>query len=429
MTDSTKKTFCVLPWIHSFVNSNGAYQVCCTSEEHHEGIPDNNNINFNISNQPKVEDVMNSNFMKELRLKMLKGEWSEVCTRCFETERLDGVSRRNIENHDNAKLIQDLISKTENDGAIKPKFKSLDYRLGNRCNLQCRMCGVFSSDKWIKDWNKVKPGADHLNSEQIKYYENFNWVDAPFLISEMVSKIDSVERIHFAGGEPLLSPQMSVLLKECIKMGVAKKIILSYNTNITVLPGEVLTLWREFKEVRLLCSVDGFEVINDYIRPPSKWSNINKNLEYLDKNASELGITEILLSCTVQIYNILSLDKLYAYLGKFEKIVPALNLINLHYPDYLSTKVLPVEAKKISTKRLIDIAQSLENKLGPEHQYLIENIHQIIKFMNEHDLSSKLVNFKKMNSKFDEIKDVKIHTALPELSAHLTKHYLDHFVP
>ena len=35
---SEKSPFCILPWIHSFVNSNGNYQVCCTSEEHHIAI-------------------------------------------------------------------------------------------------------------------------------------------------------------------------------------------------------------------------------------------------------------------------------------------------------------------------------------------------------------------------------------------------------
>jgi MoaA/NifB/PqqE/SkfB family radical SAM enzyme len=429
MTESSKKSFCVLPWVHSFINNNGAYQVCCTSEEYHSGIPDNNHVNFNISNRPKIDDVVNSEFMKNLRLQMLKGEWSEICTRCLQTERHEGVSRRNIENIDYASDIPGLISETLPDGAITNKFKSLDYRLGNSCNLQCRMCNPFSTEKWLKDWNEVKPIKEHNSDEQINYYKNFKWADENFLIEEMLEKLDGVERIHFAGGEPLLSPQMTKVLRECIALGYSSKIVISYNTNMTVLPKEILELWKEFKEIRLLCSVDGFGSVNDYIRSFSNWNIIDKNLRYLDENCKELRISEILLSCTVQIYNVLNLADLYSYVGAFRNIIPAVNLINLEFPDYLSTKVLPLPAKEIATVRLQRIAEDLEGKLPANYKYLVDNIYQMIRHMNTHESSSSLlIKFKKFNSKVDEKRKTKLSRALPELNKHLIDYYVENIL-
>jgi sulfatase maturation enzyme AslB (radical SAM superfamily) len=266
MDNRKSKTFCILPWIHSYVNSNGAYQVCCTADEYHKGIPDKDGVDYNINNRPDVSEVMNSDFMKTLRKQMLEGKWSDVCTRCFETESLDGVSRRIIENKEHENLIDDLIDKTKHDGEIEVELKTLDYRLGNLCNLQCRMCGPFSSGNWIKDWNDVMPEKVHMSPEQVSYYQNFQWVEKDLLIDELKEKINGIDRIHFAGGEPLLSPQMAKILRECIRLGVSKNISISYNTNATVLPKEILNLWKEFKEIKLLCSVDGFREVNDYIQ-------------------------------------------------------------------------------------------------------------------------------------------------------------------
>lgn len=425
--DCESKSFCVLPWIHSFVNSNGAYQVCCISEEFHHGIPDEKGDFYNIKNRPAVKSVMNSEMMKELRLKMLEGEWSSVCTRCFETEKNGGNSRRIIENADYAQIISQLKNGTREDGSIDVEFKSLDYRLGNKCNLQCRMCNPFSSANWIKDWNDVKTKSEHLSVELADYYSGFNWPEENYLFDELKEKLKGVQRIHFAGGEPLISPQMSRMLKEIITLGHAKNMIVSYNTNITVLPKEVLELWKQFKEVRILASIDGFGEVNDYIRPPSRWSVIDKNLTYLDEHAEELNVSEVIVSCTVQIYNALSIADLFNYLKKFKKILPVLNLSNLFFPEYLSTQVLPSAAKKQATERLQTVLLDL-NERQVTHKYLVENIKQTIAFMNEKDSSHLLSQFKKTNSAFDKKKNVKMASVLPELNQYLVNFYIDQLV-
>lgn len=418
------KSFCVLPWIHSFVNSNGAYQICCISEEHHHGILDKKGEYFNIQNRPALDEVMNSEMMKDLRLKMINGEWSPPCRRCLETETNGGSSRRNIENEEYKKLIPDLISKTKTDGTIDVKFKSIDYRLGNKCNLQCRMCNPLSTSNWIKEWNELKTENEHLTVEMQNHFSSFTWPEDELLFDELREKLDGVERIHFAGGEPLISSQMANILKECIKLDQSKNITISYNTNVTVLPKDVLELWKEFKEIKILCSVDGHGSVNDYIRYPSKWAIIDRNLRFLDEHADEFKVSEIILSCTLQIYNALYIKDLFGYVKQFKKIDPVVNLINLHFPEYMSTQVLPESAKKVATERLEAVIKDLE-KRNITHSFHVSNLQQAIAFMNKKDRTVNLISFKKFNAAFDKKKNTKLSNVLPELNSHLVKFYFD----
>ena len=218
---------------------------------------------------------------------------------------------------------------------------------------------------------------------------------------------------------------MCKVLKKCIELGISKTIALSYNSNITELPEEVLDLWTHFKEVKLLCSVDGFEKVNDYIRPPSRWRDIDANLRYLDLNAKKYNLTEILISCTVQVYNVLFLNDLYEYVNQFKNIIPALNLINLKYPEFLSTQVLPVPAKILAKLRLEKVKENISSKVPTVYNYLIENIDQVIKNMEEEDLSFALFKFKNYDLKINEISNMKIKDYLPELNCFLVDYFFE----
>lgn len=422
---ANRKTFCILPWIHSFVSPAGDYQICCTAGSYHLGITNSDGKIFNILDQAPQSEIMNSDFMKNLRLKMINGEMDSACTRCMDSEKLDGVSRRLIENTARENDIEALIKATALDGKIDVKYKFLDYRLGNFCNLECRMCGPHSSHKLIKNWNQTRPVEDQYSDEQLLKFQHYDWIEKDYLLAEFRSKIITVDQLHFAGGEPLIAPQMSQMLQVCIDLGVSKNIILTYNTNITVLPDEVLKLWKHFKGVRLFCSVDGVGAVNDYIRPPSKWHVIDKNLMYLDQHFHELNIIEIILSCTVQLYNILDLAELYTYLQKFKHVAPLPDIENLVYPSYLRTTLLPQVAKLEVEKELTQISQELAGKIPAEFNYLHKKMDSIINFMNSEDRTHQLPVFRKMNTAIDKNQAKSLFTAIPSLHNHLMNFYIE----
>ena len=422
MKDQFGKAFCVLPWLHSFVNIGGEYQVCCTAEEFHDGITDANHKIFNIKDKPSLDEVMNSDFMKQVRLDLLDGKMPNLCSRCIITEKHDGVSRRHLENQKYAEEIPKLIDMTKPDGTIPLEIKSADYRLGNICNLQCRMCNPRSTVMWLKDWNLVKDGPELMDESRRQEYETYDWIDDNYLVEEFSKKIEKLDTLHFAGGEPLIAPRMHEMLQLCIDKGVAQNIMLTYNTNITKLPPKVLELWKHFKEVRLLCSIDGFGKVNEYIRMPTKWEVVDRNLRYLDEHAEEHKITEILLSTTVQAYNILNLNQLYDYLKTFKNVMKAPNLINLYSPHYLGTQILPQNVKEEASRRLQEVKNDLLKNLPEYKHYLLENIDQVLNYMNSRHMEDLLwPDFIKYNQKVDSVKGMQMKDYIPELYQEVEK--------
>ena len=423
--DSKPKTLCVLPWIHSFVNNNGNYQICCTSEEYHTAILDLEKKSFNVKDQPDIDQVMNSTYMNELRLNMLQGQWNHQCKRCQLTEKNGGISRRLLENSQFKNLIPTLVEQTEKNGSLKNlNFKILDYRLGNLCNLQCRMCSPHATKKWLKEWNEIKPPKEHISEEKKNELNSLNWMEEDYLIEEFSKKSQLIERLHFAGGEPFISKKMKDILEFCVANNLSQNIELSYNTNITVLDLSVLNLWKKFKGVKIMCSVDGIGKVNDYIRMPSKWEVIDQNLMYLDKYYQELNIKEILLSTTVQIYNVLELVPLYEYVRKFKNVVKAVNLNILYYPNYLQANVLPQKYLEKVEKELLVLSKRLQLDFPDLPDQFIKNIDELISFMKEENLSSLLPIFMKVNLDIDRTRELKLKESIPSLYKVVAREFL-----
>ena len=419
-TDNNKlakeSTYCPLAWVHSFINQNGNFQLCCTSEEFDNNIKDDDGKPINIAHNYSSAEVMNTKYMKDIRLQMLNGKWPKICGRCKISENLGGVSRRQVEIKNYQNINKEIIEKTTEDGTSKSPIISADYRLGNLCNLQCRMCNPRSTKLWIKEWNDMKEGSEVFSEEVMQSYNEYHWIDSDSLVNDFKDKAPTLSHIHFAGGEPLLVPQMKTVLEACIESGNAKNITLTYNTNMTILPKSVLNLWKEFNGVKILASIDAIGDLNSYIRYPSKWDKIEENLKFIDKHHEEYNIQECMMSVTVQILNILHLDKIYKYLSQFEFIVPIPNLVNLHFPTYFQTAILPTKLKMIAAIKLKHIKDKYQDNIPDHYQYLIENIPQVSNFLNHKNQDpgfefEKFINFQK---KFDSSKNLNITEILPE---------------
>ncbi len=415
-TDLTKTTYCPLAWTHSFVNQDGSYQVCCTSEEFDNHIKDDNGNKLYVQDDVSPQDVMNSKYMKDIRKQMLNNEWPEVCKRCQMGEEMGGVSRRTLEIKNYENKNESFLAKTLEDGETSAPIISADYRLGNLCNLQCRMCNPRSTQLWIREWNDMKHEHEKFSDEVIDSYRNYNWINSDALTNDFARKAAHLEHIHFAGGEPLIAPQMEQILKTCIESNNAKNIMITYNTNMTVLPPKIIELWKNFKGVKILASIDGIGAVNSYIRHPANWDKIHKNLCLIDEKHEEYNISECMISSTVQVLNVLRIKEIFTYLEQFEFIVPAPNMINLHFPFYFQTTILPKNHKLLATMELKGIQQKYANKLPAHYQYLLDNIEQIIKFMNSKDAwkSDLSREFFRFQSKFDQAKKIDLFEVLPE---------------
>ena len=91
------------------------------------------------------------------------------------------------------------------------------------------------------------------------------------------------------------------MLEKCVESGYAKNIELRYNSNGVELPDRLFELWENFEKVVFHFSLDSVHGMNDYIRFPSQFPQLEKQLERLDKTPDSVTVT---IACAVQALNI-----------------------------------------------------------------------------------------------------------------------------
>ena len=113
-----KNTICALPWTHLNIIPRGKVYPCCITTDFNGYAGD--------LNTQTIEEVWNSDYMKQVRVKMMNGEEPSMCSRCFESERSSGTSTRiNHNNYFKSKLAEIPII-TQSDGFVE----KLTYVIG-----------------------------------------------------------------------------------------------------------------------------------------------------------------------------------------------------------------------------------------------------------------------------------------------------------
>lgn len=423
MTKPTPAAFCVIPWLQRYTDEQGYHLICCTGQGEGNRLRSESGELLHVSQRLTDAQVLNSPTIKATRREMMRGEWPAVCARCRRSEEAGGES---VRKHQNARFdssrIASLLSQTADDGSLAdPVVRYADIRLGNACNLTCRMCGPIASRLWAPIYNQVQPEGYRIPQRELFVLGANNWVKHNHVAWLLDQCLPHVEMLHFAGGEPLIVPEMVAVLEHCIGSGRAGEIELSYNTNLTVLPQKVTALWSRFRSVSLLCSVDGFGKVNEYIRRPSKWSDIDRNLTMVDRNFDEWKIRLARISCTTQIYNVLTIDRLFEYLRSagFSRLDTLPDLVPLSYPRYLSIQALPAAAKALARQKLqreIARAEALNARgaAGP-----IGSIRATLAYMDAADTSFNLPDFLSFSASSDKAFGDSWRLALPELAKYL----------
>ena len=150
-------TFCSVPWMHLFADELGVLRPCCMTMEQPQFVNrDPAGVPYTVDRPGGVEAAWNAPFMKELRLDMLNGRRPPVCQRCFANEDLGISSYRQDFNESFGDKAAAAIAQTTPEGASSPDLiRSVDLRLGNLCNLRCRMCSPISSKLLIPEFAEI----------------------------------------------------------------------------------------------------------------------------------------------------------------------------------------------------------------------------------------------------------------------------------
>ena len=378
------KTFCILPWMHLATNARGRLRVCCNSTPGKNFILKEDNTPYKL-HKDDLKEAWNSPVYKKIREQMLNGERPEMCTRCFREEDAGLKSARNAWN--------DKWKKDQNYNIESPfDIRYVDLRLGNLCNLKCRMCNPYASNQWVKEWGLVE---DALSESEYKRLSKMDWPEIEKTWKNLFSIASTVEEIYLTGGEPTIIKEQHRLLDYFIERGTAKQIRLKYNTNLTNVPKHLLDKWTKFKKVQLNCSIDAVGDLDRYIRYPSSWPTIEKNWHTI----RQLPNANIEIHCTVQMYNILKLHELIEWAIPFKHKI-YFNILN--HPDYLNIRCLPVELKL-----------KVENTL--KKYYDLPRVKGIVDYMFKEDWTSKLDSFYHYTNELDVSRKQNLYDIVPEL--------------
>jgi sulfatase maturation enzyme AslB (radical SAM superfamily) len=423
MAKPISSTFCVIPWIHRHTDEQGFHKMCCIADGAGNELRGADGERLHVSQKQTDAEVLNSPVMKATRVALMRNQWPAACLRCEQAEDAGGESGRHHLNYRfNPDTFEDLLSRTEADGTLAyPTVRYADIRLGNVCNLTCRMCTPVASRLWVPHFNQVQPKAYRIDSNELTILGQNNWVKNESVGWLLEQNLPTVEALHFAGGEPLILPELVDALKQCVDSGRAGEIELTFNTNVTVLPEKVTSLWHHFKSVSVLCSIDGYGRTTEYIRRPSKWADIDRNLHKLDENFESWNLKWATVSCTTQITNVLNVHELFTYVreANFKHITPVPQLMPLFYPNYFSIQALPPAAKTVARERLQQELARAEAMNNPGLYGSVGSLRATLNFLDAEDTTADLVDFLSFSEASDKVFNDSWREAAPELATFL----------
>ncbi|MGE3276999.1 MAG: twitch domain-containing radical SAM protein [Vicinamibacterales bacterium] len=416
-------TFCIAPWMHVFGDERGLLRPCCmTQGEGPRAIhnTDEDGTPVAVHGPGSIERGWNSPFMRGLRRDMLAGTQPPVCARCFNEESLGIESYREDMNRMYADQIPGAVAATMADGSAPIELvTSADFRLGNACNLKCRMCSPISTKLLIPEWREMFDLP--ADEPRLLALERVNWFDEDAFWDNCERLIPSLTQLHFAGGEPMIINRMLDFLAKVVESGHAGRIGLSYVTNLTTLPDRVTTLWPAFREVHLTVSLDGHEPVNSLIRHPARFERIDTHLRRLVAERDRYNVENVTFNTTVQMYNVLNLVDLFEYLfthpAGLLNTYPRLSL--LEWPASFNIQVLPADLKALAISRLQAFLDAYEDRWpvqGDKLDRFKNSVQGVISHLRREDHTDLLPEFVKRTRQFDRARGHDTAVVIPEFA-------------
>ena len=356
--------FCVLPWVSIEASPIGTVRPCCLATDE---IVDDTGNKFKLS-QASFEDIQNSQHMQSLRQEFLDGKQPQTCRRCWNEERAGRTSKRM---HTLDRLKHMGISDNWTTDAKPLMF--LDLKLGNICNLKCRICGSWSSSQFAtEELNFIVDKEEKKTSFHYQMLRDGAWPrESEQFWAQLDSAMSEVRYIEFTGGEPFMIKEHFDLLKRLIERNYAHQIEIHYNTNGTQYPEEAEEIWQYFKHVEVAFSIDDVGARFEYQRTNAVWSEVCDNIaRFRDMRDRNLNMS-LQVCCTVNVFNVMYLEDVANWIDTQDFDFVYWNM--LHDAYYFSIGTMPTEAKHVATARLqqANIPEKFRAEIG-----------RIIDFMN-----------------------------------------------
>jgi MoaA/NifB/PqqE/SkfB family radical SAM enzyme len=356
--------FCVLPWVSLEASPIGTVRPCCLADD--ELLDDEGN-KFSLLTAD-FDSIQNSQAMTQLREQFLAGEKPQTCRKCWMEERAGRTSKR-MHTLDRMKHMG-ITGEWTTDA--KP-LMFLDLKLGNICNLKCRICGSWSSSQFATEELADMPtDVDRKKSFPYQMLRAGAWPrENQSFWAEIDACLNDIRYIEFTGGEPFMIKEHFAMLQGIVDRGIAHQVEIHYNTNGTQYPARGEAIWRHFKTVEIAFSIDDIGARFEYQRTNADWAVVLDNITSFQYLKTQMPNLQLQCCSTVNVFNVRYIDELsrWIVLQGFDFVYWNM----MHDAWYFSIATLPDGAKAAITEHL--------HSANVPSQYR-EEFDQIVDFMN-----------------------------------------------
>ena len=334
--------FCVLPWVSLEASPIGTVRPCCLADDE---LTDDAGTKFSLLTAD-FASIQDSSAMRQLRQQFLNQEQPQTCRKCWREESAGRTSKR----MHTLDRLKHTIKDTKWTADAKP-LMFLDLKLGNICNLKCRICGSWSSSQFATEEINQLPREQQKSSHAYQMLRAGAW---PRENTQFWQQIDSVltdiRYIEFTGGEPFMIDEHFDMLQGIVDRGIAHQVEIHYNTNGTQYPARGQAIWQHFKTVEIAFSIDDIGERFEYQRTNADWAVVLDNITSFQYLKTQMPNLQLQCCSTVNVFNVRYIDQLarWIVLQGFDFVYWNM----MHDSWYFSIATLPDSAKAAITEHL-----------------------------------------------------------------------------
>jgi organic radical activating enzyme len=345
--------------------------------------------------------IQNSRHMQKLRSEFLAGRRPETCRKCWNEEDAGRTSKR----MHTLDRLKHSLNEIEWSTEAKPMM-FLDLKLGNICNLKCRICGSWSSSQFAAEEISFLPRAEQKSSHAYQMLRAGAWPkENDHFWQQIDTVLDDIRYIEFTGGEPFMIDQHFDMLQGIVDRGIAHQVEIHYNTNGTLFPDRGPDIWKYFKTVEIAFSVDDIGSRFEYQRSNASWGTVKDNINRFRIMRESMPNLQLQCCTTVNVFNMRYLDEVALWIALQDFDFVYWNM--MHDAWYFSISRLPITAKQ-------HIADHLATCDAPEQ--FQEEFVRIIDFMNRGESSDGEETLNQIR-RLDQRRQQDLKKTAPELAA------------
>ena len=248
----------------------------------------------------------------------------------------------------------------------------LDLKLGNICNLKCRICGSWSSSQFATEEINDAPPAEKKSTYAYQMLRAGAWPRENETFWDQIDlALNDIRYIEFTGGEPFMIDEHFDMLQGIVDRGIAHQVEIHYNTNGTQWPERGPNIWRHFKTVEVAFSIDDIGARFEYQRTNADWAVVLDTITSFQYLRSQMPNLRLQCCSTVNVFNVRDIDQLAHRIALQQFDFMYWNI--MHDAWYFSIATLPDSAKVLITEHL--------RSADVPTQYR-EEFDRIIDFMN-----------------------------------------------